>query len=1074
MVSLLEEPINKTENSESASSSENNTGDETTATQSQSQQTVSTKTQTQTDTNTNSDSDSTTDLDTSTSTQKHKLHYWYIVALALMARLWFNFGTEHPNAFAAADASEYLRYADALAKVISGHAGCPMDECLKEFVITGPALPVFMLMATALTGQPFDPTNSDILLAAQSIVSALTAGLIYFIALRLFNHKTALYAGIIAALYPAFIVNSGRLYSETFGTFIECLAVFFIVRGFFPVKRVLLTNFFLGAAVVVGELTRSAMVLLTSVSLPFVFLQGLLSSQRPNSDLISSDSISSSSMNSGSLDSGSISSGSLSSVSISSVSINSRLRQLNWRQGCLGLALTLAGMAVVLTPWFIFEKAAYNKMTLAVDRVGHYNLFVGTNTTTQGFLSYPYPDGRGIEEKSFLTLIAHSFKQSPSRFIKLAMDKPARLFKAPWNDFRCPIGPFDYKLQVAFHQAVLLLAIVGILLGCIIDPKPEQELSDSEKQNSDNQDPDAQTIVKIPERQNSDGLSLDAQGSDRKNLDEKRLQQAKMWGRAILLLTFALNLPYLAFITVPRYNLTAMPFLIIFAAAGLSIIIYLLKAQPLAKAPKALVIFALFLFIFLRDDLKDAFSLGQEPTASIVLVQGGDLVTKGIISAAFGVALFVSIYFCISFLAGYKKLARVSTVIFALLVLPLLAVPQRANGRPGESILTLERPGETIIGVVPVPREAPPKTTPAIQPEWYLLIDSEDATILSGKLDLIINGQKINGPLIPGISALDDWHYLKVRPNGQAYLECAWIYDCMTRPSSMTNLDLRQWLYLPLPQSVVDEAKRRGCLNVTLRHKERGQTKLFGAALGTDSATIPSRSLYSWEKAFYGVENDSGLTDSRYDEKVPLRQAKWKMNFDKTSEDLEHFDLNLRLLEVKSGRQADANKTAHETSAHETTVHGTKAHGISPNETTTQDIPDTGTTAPEITTQGIKDVSLPLSERMVKAAPLTLVRATLSYGPNYKPEHQYDIKIKESRPELSLEWLDNKGKKITQSLPWLKRTPNILDVAIPCDLSKIEGSHLTLKAHYIDPDCQIKLGARAIAAHPIFGDCTLF
>ncbi len=161
-------------------------------------------------------------------------------------------------------------------------------------------------------------------------------------------------------------------------------------------------------------------------------------------------------------------------------------------------------------------------MTLAVDRVGHYNLFVGTNTEIQGFLSYPYPDGRGIEEKSFPALLKEAFVRSPSRFIRLILDKPVRLLKCPWNDFRTPIGPFDYKAQIALHQAILLMAIIGILLAGVLSP-----------------------------------------GQD-KTAELGGLDKNKVWGRATLFLVFALNLPYLAFITVPRYNLTAMPFLIIF------------------------------------------------------------------------------------------------------------------------------------------------------------------------------------------------------------------------------------------------------------------------------------------------------------------------------------------------------------------------------------------------------------------------------------------------------------------------------------------------------------------------------
>ncbi len=78
------------------------------------------------------------------------------------------------------------------------------------------------------------------------------------------------------------------------------------------------------------------------------------------------------------------------------------------------------------------------------------------------------------------------------------------------------------------------------------------------------------------------------------------------------------------------------------------------------------------------------------------------------------------------------------------------------------------------------------------------------------------------------------------------------------------------------------------------------------------------------------------------------------------------------------------------------------------------------------------------------------------------------------QPKLSLDWVDEHDKKITLLLPWLKATPDPLDIAIPCDLGKIKGSELKLNAHYTDQDCSIKLGASPLAAHPIFGGGQLF
>ncbi len=92
-------------------------------------------------------------------------------------------------------------------------------------------------------------------------------------------------------------------------------------------------------------------------------------------------------------------------------------------------------MCLVLIPWLFAQKAIFNKASLVVDRVGNYNLFVGTRPDISGWLSYPYPDGTGVEKRSAISVLAANVKQSPSRFAKLMLDKPYRLGKISRNDF---------------------------------------------------------------------------------------------------------------------------------------------------------------------------------------------------------------------------------------------------------------------------------------------------------------------------------------------------------------------------------------------------------------------------------------------------------------------------------------------------------------------------------------------------------------------------------------------------------------------------------------------------------------
>src|SRR5690606_19860099 len=95
-------------------------------------------------------------------------------------------------------------------------------------------------------------------------------------------------------------------------------------------------------------------------------------------------------------------------------------------------------------------------------------------------------------------------------------------------------------------------------------------------------------------------------------------------------------------------------------------------------------------------------------------------------------------------------------------------------------------------------------------------------------------------------------------------------FDALMRASERTNADLRQWYVAPIPKAVLEEsvANHHGRLELCLSPaNDESVGSVYGAyARGRKSAvSIPSISLLSWEKAFYGVENQYGLTDSRYD-----------------------------------------------------------------------------------------------------------------------------------------------------------------------------------------------------------------
>jgi hypothetical protein len=696
-----------------------------------------------------------------------------IFAVALVLRLWFNFAAAHPNCAVSCDASEYLRNAVALHRLaelpsgfwqqgiacLTGQAGNEIEQqvrqrlgFLAEMHQSGPVFPLFLLIGYSFAGTGADPGDWLPPVVAQCLISALTCVLIALIGCYAWDRGTGYLAGLLAAVYPAFIINSGRLYSETFSAFLLCALAWLVLRGFSRPGNGYPMLFLAGVTAASLELTRSVMFLLCLALLPVFYMQ--------NRD----------------------------------------------RRPLSAMAVLLLGFSTVLVPWWAVEKLAFGRTSLIVDRVGHYNFSVGNNIDTQGWLSYPYPDLAGVEQKSYPALARQSIAKSPERWLKLMLDKPVRLFKLPWNDFRLNIGPFGPGLQAGFHQLLLLLAAAGVALGL-------------------------GTGVGTPP-------------------DARQLRC-----RIVILGILGLHLIYLLFITVPRYNLTAMPLVILLGAAGASSLALLLKQRP-GRVPAALAAAAgLVLFTAARADLIPLLA-----STPLLKTAGGWLAVSVLVKGLCVAAFLVSLWRLLPYLRGRLKTARAAVLMLGPLLLLTVCLPARAHGRWYEWRRQLTRAGEQITQSIPIPPEAMASVRAG---HGYLLLDADGAP---EGLEVCINGQPLSGPLIPSLSLVPELKTVLPGAGGILLRECEYVFDCLTSAAGISNRDLRQWFLVPVPPGLNQRQ-----LTVSVTQKNGPATTLFGAYnLGDGRLNVPATTLYSWEKAFYGVENDRGFTDTRYDTK-PVR-----------------------------------------------------------------------------------------------------------------------------------------------------------------------------------------------------------
>ncbi|MCA0315953.1 MAG: glycosyltransferase family 39 protein [Candidatus Melainabacteria bacterium] len=864
---------------------------------------------------------------------------------ALIVLLWFNFATNHVNAFSAADASEYLRYATALSQVnwLSPHFA---QEAFKEFIITGPTFPLVLVAFNWLTTfRPFDPANSTTPLILQSLVSALTTGFIYVTARQLYNQSIGRLAALMSLFYPAFIVNSGRLYSEVFATFLECacFALFAALPQSARKKYIFLA--LLGATLVALQLTRSSMLLFTFASMVFVLL-----------------------------------------ADFNKLDLKGSLKACG-----KSLLAFLLGASALLAPWLLYEKTVYNKLSLVVDRVGHYNLFIGTNAEIQGFLSYPYPDGHGIEQKSFLELIESAHKKSPNGFIRLLLDKPARLYKFPWNDYRAPIGPVDFQWQVFYHQIIIAGALLGLAMAL--------------------------------------GFALNNELAAKK----------KLLGRLYLLSGFVLNLPYLLFITVPRYNLAAMPVLLTFAAAGFYITGDLIKNHQ-AKWAKVCAGAWLFLFLYLRDDFS-SLSASLAPY-SLYIVQGTDLFSKGLIASLAALAAFLSMAKCLAVFVKreYQGFALLPLIGTGLAVCLLTALPQRANGRIGENLIKFQ--GGTISNTTYLPAETVQKQGR----DCYLFIDSDQGQILRNATHIKINGVTCRGPFIPGLAAVDNWYYLKSRKDNSAYLECTYIFDCMTQASGISNLDIRQWYLVPVPTAVLADAPvQDGKIKLQVEIESSESLTLFAEKISSDRkgqsfANKPSLNIYSWEKAFYGVENDRALTDSRFDLKLPVNTKENQATIKLQNQNLPLSQTNLNLHIVAGPPSQSLNKNANA----DALVEEFKE---------------------KIESSGSKEVVLqfnPAEKSAKSPARLDETYKLLELEISKAGSAPYKV----ATAQMIFEQKD--GRTLTMDLPYFKKPANHLCLGIPLPVSVIaRESKLVTVRLMSDEDCRLRLALKELCGHPL-------
>ncbi len=150
----------------------------------------------------------------------------------------------------------------------------------------------------------------------------------------------------------------------------------------------------------------------------------------------------------------------------------------------------------------------------------------------------------------------------------------------------------------------------------------------------------------------------------------------------------------------------------------------------------------------------------------------------------------------------------------------------------------------------------------------YLAINIEGGSNLATDWSISINGQRLNGPFIPAIALAQDLTLVHKEHDNYS-IEQESILRSLCNVTGVSPLDLRQWYLIPVQFKNLQLSDYAKDLRVTIRKLANNNNTLYGAYnLSKNFSIMPSLFRFSWEKAFYGVENQEGLTDPCYDQKI--------------------------------------------------------------------------------------------------------------------------------------------------------------------------------------------------------------
>jgi hypothetical protein len=323
--------------------------------------------------------------------------------------------------------------------------------------------------------------------------------------------------------------------------------------------------------------------------------------------------------------------------------------------------------------------------------------------------------------------------------------------------------------------------------------------------------------------------------------------------KVFLLSIFVLHCAYMLFITVPRYNLTVMPIVIVFAAAGISSLVALCRERGGFTTITGLGMSSLFLF-----------AIANIPLAAFVQVVGAKQAAIALtMQCTLKFLAFTSLAFCLwqalMIFAGAAKrgstaapqggaiLGRAAVAMLFVAAVLTMVIPARGNGRWDEWQAPVTADRANLEQQLVLPKRVVNDLAHGRR-SAYLLIDTTDADAAQS-LRVAVNGQTVQAPVIAGNAFVDqnDFTMFAKLPEGGFMREGEWVFRCLTEPAGISNADLRQWFMVPLPAELIS-GKPDVKVSLANNRPEDAVPVVFGSySTRRGKSTIPGLTPYSWE-----------------------------------------------------------------------------------------------------------------------------------------------------------------------------------------------------------------------------------